>query len=323
MSCIALLRALCALTLGVLATSAGADSYPAKPVRLVVHNNPGSALDLIARQVSQRLSEQWKQPVLIDNRPGGGGAVGADAVAKAAPDGYTLLAAGDGPITILPALQAALPYNPRRDLLPVASLGALDFVLVAHAQTGLKTLADLVDAARRNPGKLNYASAGNGSPQHFAAEQLKQRAGIFVTHIPYGGGPAGLSGVLAGHVDVMFIAIAPSLQHIQSGKLVALAFGGEAPSPLLPGVPTVAQTYKDFVASTWLGLFAPAGTPPAVLERLGADTVRVLADATLRSQLAAQGITVTGHTGTRLQELLAAESRRYDGLARSVGIRAD
>ena len=318
-----LLRILSCVAFLLFGAAATAQPYPARPVRLVVHNNPGSALDLIARQVAQRLSDGWNQPVVIDNRPGGGGVLGADTVAKAKPDGYTLLVAGEGPITILPALSARLPYEPRRDLLPVLSLGQIDFVLVANPRTGFRSLADLVEAARRNPGKYTYASAGNGSPQHFATELLKQNAGIFLTHIPYGGGPAGLAGVLSGDVDVMFIAIAPALPHIQAGRLVPLGVGGEAPHPLLPGVAPVARTYKDFSAGTWFGLFAPAGTPPAVIDKLSADTARVLADPEQRTRLAVQGIRVTGYTGARLQTVLATEGRRYQALVRSAGIRGD
>jgi tripartite-type tricarboxylate transporter receptor subunit TctC len=316
-------RILSSLAFLALAATASAQTYPAKPVRLVVHNNPGSALDLIARQVAQRLSEGWNEPVVIDNRPGGGGVVGADAVAKASPDGYTLLAAGEGPITILPALSAKLPYQPARDLLPVVSLAQIDFVLVANPRTGFRSLADLVDAARQHPGKYTFASAGNGSPQQFAAELLKQNAGIFLTHIPYGGGPAGLAGVLAGDVDFMFIAIAPALPHLQSGRLVALGIGGESPHPLLPAVPPIARTYKEFTAGTWLGLFAPAGTPPAVIDKLSSDTARVLADPSLRTQLGGQGIRVTGYTGARLQSVLATEGRRYQTLVRTAGIRGE
>ncbi|MDI3382123.1 Bug family tripartite tricarboxylate transporter substrate binding protein [Xenophilus aerolatus] len=320
---LSLARVLPLLVATAFAIPAGAQSFPTRPVRLVVHNNPGSALDVIARQVSQKLGEQWKQPVVIDNRPGGGGIVGTEFVVKSAPDGHTLLAAGDGPTTILPALGVPLPYNLKRDLAPIASLGELDFVLVANPRTGFKTLRDFVEAAKKQPGRFNYASAGNGSPQHFAAEQLKQAAGIYVTHIPYSGGPAGMTGVIAHDVDVMFIAIAPSLQHIKAGRLVALATGGEHEHPLLPGVPPVGQTYKDFVARTWLGLFAPVATPRPVLDQLTADAAKVLADPGLRTQLAAQGVTVTGYTGAKFEQILGAEARRYEKLVKTVGIRSD
>lgn len=299
------------------------QAYPTKPVRVVVHNNPGSALDLMARQVGNRLGYALGQTFVVDNKPGSGGIAGTDAVVKAPADGYTLLVAGDGPITILPNLGTPLPYDPKRDLVPVASLGELDFVLVTHPKTGWKTLADFVNAARQHPGRYNYASAGNGSPQHLAAEVLKQVAGIYVTHIPYGGGPAGLAGVLSQDVDVMFIAIAPALQHIQSGKLVALGVGGESADPVLPGVLPVASTYKGFHAGTWIGLFAPVATPQPVLQRLSAETARALADPALRAQLTAQGIRATGYQHAQFQNALEAESRKYAALVKTANIRAD
>lgn len=314
---------LCLLASAALAPLAHAESYPNKPVRVVVHNTPGSALDIVARRVGARLADQWGQPVVVDNRAGAGGVIAADAVAKAAPDGYTLLAGADGPITILPTLAASLPYDPRRDLVPVVSLGETDFLLVAHPKTGFKTVADFVRAAKTRPGQYNYASAGNGSPQHFAAELLKQQAGIYVTHIPYRGGPVGLADVVAGQVDVMFIAVGPALAHVQAGRLVALASGGEARHPLLPHVPTLSETYPGLRAGTWFGLFAPAATPPGVLEALGAEVAKVLADPRVRSDLAAQGIRATGYPQGRFTAFVSQESGKYATLVKSAGIRAE
>lgn len=314
---------LCLLASAALAPVAHADSYPTKPIRVVVHNTPGSALDIVARRVGARLADQWGQPVVVDNRAGAGGVIAADAVAKAAPDGYTLLAGADGPITILPTLAASLPYDPRRDLVPVVSLGETDFLLVAHPKTGFKTVADFVRAAKTRPGQYNYASAGNGSPQHFAAELLKQQAGIYVTHIPYRGGPVGLADVVAGQVDVMFIAVGPALAHVQAGRLVALASGGEARHPLLPTVPTLSETYPGLRAGTWFGLFAPAATPPAVLEALGAEVAKALAEPRVRSDLAAQGIRATGYPQGRFTAFVSQESGKYATLVKSAGIRAE
>lgn len=314
---------LCLLASAALAPLAHADSYPNKPVRVVVHNTPGSALDIVARCVGARLADQWGQPVVVDNRAGAGGVIATDAVAKAAPDGYTLLAGADGPITILPTLAASLPYDPRRDLVPVVSLGETDFLLVAHPKTGFKTVADFVRAAKTRPGQYNYASAGNGSPQHFAAELLKQQAGIYVTHIPYRGGPVGLADVVAGQVDVMFIAVGPALAHVQAGRLVALASGGEARHPLLPHVPTLSETYPGLRAGTWFGLFAPAATSPGVLEALGAEVAKVLADPRVRSDLAAQGIRATGYPQGRFTAFVSQESGKYATLVKSAGIRAE
>lgn len=315
-----------ALALALAFTSAAQaepETFPSKPVRILVPNTAGSAADVVARQVSQRLTESWHQAVVVENKAGAGGIVAADAAAKAATDGHTLLLGADGPITILPSLQSTLPYEPKRDLVPIISLGETDFILVANPKTGFKTLNDFVQAAKKQPGKYNYASAGNGSPQHFSAELLKQTAGIYVTHIPYRGGPLGLADVISGQVDVMFIALAPALQHLQAGRLVALASGGTARHPLLPQVPTVAETYAGFHAGTWFGLFAPAGTPAHVVDAIGHEVARVLADPALRTDLSAQGIRVTAYAQQRFRELVGNEARKYAALVKSAGIRVE
>jgi tripartite-type tricarboxylate transporter receptor subunit TctC len=298
-------------------------SYPDKAIRVLVPNTPGSAADVVARYVTQQMGEAWKQPVTVDNRAGAGGIVAVETVARAPADGYTLLQAADGPITILPSLQASLPYQPLRDLMPVASLGEIDFVLVANPKTGFHTLQDFVNAARREPGRYNYASAGNGSPQQFAMELLKQSAGIHVTHIPYRGGPPGMLDVVAGQVDVMFIAVGPALPHIKSGRLVALAMSGESTDALLPSVPLVSQTYKGFRASTWFGLFAPAGTPQPVVDAIAAEAHRILATPAAQATLAAQGIRATGYAPARFGQQLRNDTERYAALAKSANIRAD
>ena len=302
---------------------AHAQSYPAKPVHLLVSNTAGSTPDVLARYLGTRLADTWKQPVVVENRAGAGGIVAADAVSKAAPDGYTLLVGADGPITILPALRKGLPYDVERDLVPVASLGETDFLLVAHPRTGFKTLQDFITAARAQPGRYNYASAGNGTALQFSMEQLKQKAGIHVTHIPYRGGPLGMADVIAGQVDVMFIAVTPALPHVRDGRLVALASGGAARHVLLPTVPTVAETYQGFQAGTWFGLFAPVNTPQAVVDALVAEADRVLSNPGARAELAAQGVQTTGYTQTRFRNQVQAESRRYALLAKQVGIKDD
>ena len=306
------------------ATAGAADpTFPARPVRLLVHNNPGSTPDVIARLVGKRLSDSWKQPVVIENQAGAAGVVATTAVVKAPADGHTLLIAADGPITILPAVSTSLPYDPKRDLAPVTSLGEIDFVLVANPQTGFKSLADLVQGARQNPGRINYASAGNGSPQHLGVELLKQEAGINLTHVPYNGGQAGMTGVIAGNVQLMLIATAPSLAQIKAGRLVALAQTGQRRDPLLPDVPTVAETYKGFQSGTWFGLFAPAATPRPLQEQIGADVAQALADPALRGQFAEQGVRVTGAPAARFREVLDGEARKYASLVKAAGIRSE
>ncbi|QHJ01359.1 tripartite tricarboxylate transporter substrate binding protein [Xylophilus rhododendri] len=300
-----------------------AQSWPAKAVHITVANTPGSAPDVLARSLGQRLAEQWKQPVVVDNKAGAGGIVAAEALARSPADGYSLLVGADGPITILPNIQAALPYDAQRDLVPVVGLGQVDFVLVANPRTGFRSLADFVAAARSHPGRYNYASAGNGSPQQLAMETFKQRAGIFLTHIPYRGGPLGMQDVIGGQVDVMFIAVGPALPHIRSGRLVALGASGEHRHALLPDLPTVAETYGGYRAGTWFGLFAPARTPQPVLDAIAADAGRLVQSPALRGELAAQGIEATGYTQARFREQVAGEFSRYAQIARTAGIHAD
>ena len=236
--------------------------------KLVVANGPGSAPDLLARQVGNLVGRDWKQAIVVENKGAAGGVAAVDAVVKAQPDGYTLLVGGDSAITIMPNVQRNLPYDVKNDLVPVTKLGQSDFVLVANPRRGFKTLQDFVAYAKSHPGKINYASSGTGGAQHLAMEQFKQRAGLFATHIAYRGGPQGLQDVLAGQVDVMLIAVAPALAQIQSGKLTALAVSGLQRHALLPQVQTLAETYKGFEAGAWFGLFAPKGTPAAVVQAI-------------------------------------------------------
>lgn len=303
--------------------NATAQSYPERPVHLIVHNTPGSAPDVLARFVGHRLAETWGQRVVVDNRTGAAGVLAADALAKAPPDGYNLLVGGDGPVTILPNLQKNLPYDARRDLLPVVPLGQIDFVLVAHPKAGLRSVDDFVRTAKAQPGRLNYASAGNGSALQFAMELLKQRTGVFATHIPYRGGPLGLQDVIAGQVDLMFIAIGPALPHIRSGRLVALATSGEQRNALLPDVPTVAETYPGFRAGTWFGLFAPAGTPQTVLDPLAAEVNRILRSPAARQELAALGIEAASLSQQAFARQVSTEYTRYAQIVKAAGIKAD
>jgi tripartite-type tricarboxylate transporter receptor subunit TctC len=300
-----------------------AQDWPAKAVHITVANTPGSSPDVLARLLAPRLSGHWRQPVVVDNKAGAAGILAADATAKAPADGYNLLVGADGPITILPNIQPGLPYDTRRDLVPVVALGQIDFVLVANPKTGFHGLADFVSAARRQPGRYNYASAGNGSPQQIAMETLKQRADIHATHIPYRGGPLGMQDVIAGQVDVMFIAIGPALPHIRSGRLMALGVGGEKRSVLLPDVPLIADNYPNLHAGTWFGLFAPAGTPQPVLDRIAADVSGLVTTPAIRAELAAQAIEATGYSQARFRQQVGAEFERFGTLVKAVGIRSD
>lgn len=298
-------------------------NYPARTVRITVANTPGSSPDVLARYLAPRLAEAWKQPVVVDNRAGAAGILAADALAKSLPDGYSLLVGADGPITILPNIQSGLPYDARRDLLPVVSLGQIDFVLVANPTTGWHSVADFVRAAKEHPGRINYASAGNGSPQQLSMELLKQKAGIYVTHIPYRGGPLGMLDVVAGQVDAMFIAIGPALPHIKAGRLLALASSGERRHALLPDVPSVAETYPGYHSGTWFGLFAPVRTPQAVVDTIAEATGRIVQTPEARAALAVQGIEATGFAQRQFQQQVSAEYERYTKIVKAVGIKVD
>lgn len=312
-----------AIALGAATAASAQQHYPAKPVHLTVANTPGSSPDVLARYLAPRLQEQWKQAVVVDNKAGAAGIVAADGTAKAPADGYELLVGADGPITILPNIRSGIPYDAQRDLVPVVSLGQIDFVLVANPKTGLRTVADFVREAKARPGRFNYASAGNGSPQHLGMEVFKQRAGIFAVHIPYRGGPVGMQDVIAGQVEVMFIAIGPALPHIKAGKLVALGVGGAQRHPLLPDVPVIGDTYAGFRAGTWFGLFAPARTPQAALDTIAADAARILRTPAAKADLAAQGIDATGFPQRQFQQQVAGEYARYGQIAKSVKISLD
>jgi tripartite-type tricarboxylate transporter receptor subunit TctC len=294
--------------------------FPARPVKLIVANGAGSAPDLLARQVGQLVSKDWKQSVVVDNRGAAGGVSAVDAVAKAQPDGYTLLVAGDSAITIMPNVQRHLPYDIKQDLVPVTQLGQSDFVLVANPKRGFHNLQDFVAYAKAHPGSINYASSGTGGAQHLAMELFKQKAGFFATHIPYRGGPQGLQDVLGGQVDVMLIAVAPALAQIQAGKLTALAVSGKKRHPLLPQVPAVAESYKGFEAGAWFGLFAPKGTPAALAQAIARDADRALQNPELRRSLLQQGITPVGEGQQRFARQILSDDVRMAQLVQAIGL---
>ncbi|MEX8192525.1 Bug family tripartite tricarboxylate transporter substrate binding protein [Comamonas guangdongensis] len=302
------------------AAMAQQPEFPARSVKLVVANGPGSAPDLLARQVGNLVSREWKQAVVVENKGAAGGVSAVDAVVKSPADGYTLLVGGDSAITIMPNVQRNLPYDVKNDLVPVTKLGQSDFVLVANPRKGFRNLQEFVSFAKSHPGQINYASSGTGGAQHLAMEQLKQRAGFFATHIPYRGGPQGLQDVLAGQVDVMLIAVAPALPQIQSGKLTALAVSGVRRHPLLPQVPTVAESYKGYEAGAWFGLFAPKGTPAAVVQSLARDADRALKDPELRQALLQQGITPVGEGQQVFAKQIRSDDVRVAQLVRSIGL---
>ena len=300
-------------------------SYPAKPVRIVVPYPPGGGIDVMARLIGERLSQRWSQPVLVDNRPGGGTILGADAVAKAAPDGSTLMLTTDATMTINPHLYSKLPYDPVKDFAPVTQLVFLNQLLLANPSMPASTLAELVTYARAHPGKLSYASYGSGSQPHLAMEMLKNQAGIDILHVPYKGVPQAVPAVLSNEVQMTFSGAASSQVHIKAGKLKALAVGGKTRLALLPDVPTFTESgFPDVPANAWFGLFAPAGTPPAIIERLHADVARILKDPEfVQKEIVGKGYELVASTPQEFVGFLAADSLRNARAVKISGAKAE
>jgi tripartite-type tricarboxylate transporter receptor subunit TctC len=282
---------LCAAVAVLASVHAQAQDYPARPVRMVVPFAPGGSADVFGRFVAQRLQEALGQPFVIDNRPGAGSVIGTDAVAKAPPDGYTLLVMSNTH-TVNESLLPAKPYQLLRDFTPVAPINASDLVLVARAGLPAASVADMLRAAKARPDGLSYASSGPGTPYHMAGELLKSMAGVAILHVPYKGSAGARTDVLGGQVDLMFDAIPTMTEHVKSGKVKALATSGAVRSAILPDVPTLAEAgVPGYEATIWLGVMAPKGTPAAVVNRLNAEIGRITAGAEVRRAWSAQGTT--------------------------------
>jgi tripartite-type tricarboxylate transporter receptor subunit TctC len=314
----ALLAALIAV-----AGNAQAQMYPAKPVRVVVPYSAGGPLDDVMRVVGHRLTEMWGQSVVVDNRTGAGGSIGAEFVAKAVPDGYTLLLGNAGPMTINPGLQKKLSYDVARDFAPVSQLTASPMVLVVHPSLPVKTVPDLVRLAKARPGQLVYASAGIGNLQHLAMEEVQARAGIRMNHVPYKGAPPALIDVMSGQIDLMFANIVGVLQHIKSGKVRAVAVSSVKRAAVLPEVPSIEDTFAGFDATGWTGVFAPAGTPKEIVAKLHADITSVLARPDIRERFGEQGAEVVAGTPEQLAAFVRRESALYAKIIQSSGIKVD
>jgi tripartite-type tricarboxylate transporter receptor subunit TctC len=313
------------LAILLLVGSAHAQSYPARPVRVMVGFAPGGPNDIIARAYSVRLGESLGQPFVVENRTGAAGNLAAEAVARAAPDGYTLMLGSTGTNAVNPSLYAGLPFDPVRDLAPVAIVATSPSALAVHPKVAAQNVRELVALARAQPGRLTYASAGSGSSQHLSAELFKQAAGVDIVHVPYKGAAPGITDLLAGQVDMSFAPVANVVPYAKSGKLRLLAVTGASRSEFAPGVPTVAESgLPGFDVVTWYGVFATAGTPSGVLERLNAELRKIAHAPQLKDQLAGLGIDAAASAS--LAEARAyrdAEVERWGKLVRALGVKAE
>ena len=304
-------------------TSANAQSYPARPIRLVVSFAAGGGVDLVARLIGQKLSEAWNQQVVIDNRPGAGGNVSAEMVAKAPPDGYTIYMSSAS-VVVNTSLYKSLPYDPLKDFAPVTLLVNAHNVLVAHPSLPAKNIRELIALAKKAPGQINYASTGSGSSGHLAMELFRSMAGIELTHVPYKVIGQTTADLLSGQVSLWFPTMPGVLQHIKGGRMMALGVSGSRRAPVLPNVPTIAEAgVPGYDASTWYPLLAPAGTPAAIIEKMNAQLVTILATGDVREKLQAQGIEPVGSSPAQLGAHLKSEMVKWEKVVRLSGAKVD
>ncbi len=293
------------------AFAAAAQTYPTKPIRLVVPFPAGGATDLFARTVSQKLADRLGQPVVVDNKPGAGGTLGSDIVAKAPADGYTLLLSTSSTHSIGPNLNPKIPYDAVRDFTPISHLGNAPSIMLVPNSSPAKTIKEWIDHARQNPGRLNYASSGNGTIVHLTAELFKSQANLFVLHIPYRGTALAIPDLVSGKIDVLFDSLPTGLPHVKDGRLRALGVTSAKRTPLAPDLPPISDVLPGYESVTWFGLFAPRGLPAEMVQRLNAAASQVLADSDAIDRLTRLGIEPVGGTPAQFSRMMAAESDKW------------
>ena len=320
----ALAAALLSSLIAAQAASPGAGQYPDKPVRVILSVPAGGTPDVVARMVTPGLSSLLGQQLVVDNRGGAGGMIGAEIVAKAAPDGYTLFVSSPGALTILPHLRKQVPYDTLRDFAPISLIAIGPFLLITHPSVPAKSVRELIALAKAEPGKLNYASAGNGTANHLAMELFKSMAGVNITHVPYKGAPQAVTDVLGGHMNMMFNSIAPVLQHIKAGRVRLLGVASARRSPQLPDTPTISEAgVPGFEAVNWFGLFAPAGTPKSIIARLNDALVKVVRAPELRAQFETQGSDPVGSSPEEFAAFIRRDMAMYARVVKVSGAKVD
>jgi len=317
-------RLLLALVASTLTTSAFAQTWPSKPIRVVVPFPPGGGTDIIAREVTHRVATDTGWTFVVDNKPGAGGNLGIDAVAKSPPDGYTIVLGQTSNLAINPTLYAKLPYDPIRDLVPIGLVASAPLVIVVPSTSPYKTLADLVAAAKAKPGDVNFASPGNGTVAHLTGEKFQRTAGIRFTHVPYKGTNQAMTDVISGQVQLYVSSVPSVLQQIRIGKLRALAVTSEKRVGDLPQTPTVGEAgFKGSEAITWFGFLAPAGTPKEAVARLNAEFNKALQQPDLRKRLAEEGADPLGGTSEQFAQLIRDDIGRWGKVVKDSGAKVD
>lgn len=313
--------AACVIAIGSIA-AASAQTWPAKPVKLVVPYPAGGGVDPVARLVGQKLAERWKQPVIVDNKPGASGSIGASYVAHAAPDGLTIMMSATAEVAINQFIMEKMSYNPETDLVPVTLAVRLPFVLVTNPSRPYSTAAELVAYVKKNPNKVTYASSGPGTPQHLAAVLLEQLSGVKMIHVPYKGVAPSIADLLAGHVDIGFAGLPTALPHIQTAALKALGVSSKTASAAAPKIPPLAATpgLDGFELNQWFGVFVPAGTPDTVVQRIQKDISEVLQMPDVKEALEKQGAQPSGMPTAEFAAYLKSERKKFGNIVKSANI---
>jgi len=322
-SVISVLTLLFAVSAPSFAADNAADNYPNKPIRLVVPYPPGGGYDILARLLGQKLTERWGQQVIVDNRPGANGNIGAAAAAKSPPDGYTLLIGGIGPNAINASLYA-LSFDPVKDFAPVMLVATYQNILVVDPSLPAKSVKELIALAKSKPGKINYASAGNGSTQHLSGELFKTMAGVDLVHIPYKGSAPGMTALLGGEVSLMFNSTPTTLPHVKTGKLRGLAVTGGKRSPEAPELPTVAEAgVPGFEVTGWYGVLAPAATPKEIVVKLNSELAKILQLPDIKERLKELGVEAGGGTPEQFGDFIKKEIAKWAKVVKESGARPD
>ena len=314
------------LAIGLALPGAGnavAQAYPAKPIRIVVPFPPAGAADILTRTIGQKLTEAWGQPILVDNRPGVGGNLGVEIAAKAPPDGYTAVMAAVTTSAIGMSTYARLGFNLERDLAPVALVGNVPHILVAHPALPARNVKELIALGKARPGEIAFASQGQGTLSHLEQEMLKQMGGFTALHVPYKGSAPGLADLIPGHVQLFFDSIPSALPHVKNARIRALGVASSKRSPALPEVPAINESLKGFEADSWFGLLMPAGTPREVVMKVNAEVMKALATQEVKDRLLAQGGVAVGGTPEQLAERIKADIAKWGKVARTAGVKIE
>jgi tripartite-type tricarboxylate transporter receptor subunit TctC len=316
-------KTFCAMALAIAAVVANAQSYPTRPIRLVVPFAPGGSADFVARLVGHELSQSWGQQVLVENKPGASGMIGNELVARSAPDGYTLTIGTLGPFAVNQTLFDKIPYDNVRDFAPITLTGISSHILVAHPSIPVQNVRELVALAKAKPGHLTFASSGTGNATHLTFELFKARAGIEIVHVPYKGGGPAMADLVGGQVAFSFASMASAVPFVQSGRLRPIAVSGGQRSALFPDVPTVAESaLPGFASEDWQGILAPAKTPPELIDKLNAEIARILALPEVKAKLTAAGFDPKPSTPQWFAEFIQAETLKWAKLLKQSGIKA-